>query len=98
MLPVRLRPLLGGADKKGRGQQPNKRESEHLRIGEQMKRGARRRKDGLRRTHLEPDKMRAFSLRSTIGIDPAWTETTPKGLILHGKALGEESEKLLANS
>lgn len=61
-------------------------------------RGARRRKDGLRRTHLEPDKMRAFSLRSTIGIDPAWTETTPKGLILHGKALGEESEKLLANS
>jgi len=57
-------------------------------------RGGRRRKDGLRRTHLEPNKSRAFGMKSTLIIDPEWTEGSPKGLILHAKPFLGESEKL----
>lgn len=45
--------------------------------------GAKRRKDGTRKTVLEPDKLRAFALKRAVGIDPAWTDTEPKGLILN---------------
>lgn len=45
--------------------------------------GAKRRRDGTRKTVLEPDKLRAFALRFPIGIDPKFTDTDPKGLILN---------------
>lgn len=44
----------------------------------------RRRKDGLRKTQLLPEKMRAFGLRNPIVIDPQWADTSQKGLILNG--------------
>lgn len=47
----------------------------------------RARKDGLRATVLEPDKIRAYGLRHGVRITPEWTtETpgTPKGLVLRG--------------
>ena len=47
--------------------------------------GARRRRDGLRRTVLEPDKLRAFALRHSISIEPEWTDGTVKGLKLQAK-------------
>lgn len=55
-------------------------------------RGGRRRSDGLRRTILEPDKMRSFGLDSALLIDPAWTDPSRKGLTLHGKLVPAESE------
>ena len=58
-------------------------------------RGARRRKDGLRRTQLEPDKLRAFALRSRLSIEPEWSETTPKGLILNARIVEEYTGKVV---
>jgi RecA-family ATPase len=43
----------------------------------------RRRKDGLRKTRLIPDKMRAFGLRQPLVLDPQWREGEAKGLILN---------------
>lgn len=40
------------------------------------------RKDGLRRTHLEPAKSRAFGLREPIYIAPSWTDDTHTGIVL----------------
>ena len=57
-------------------------------------RGARRRKDGLRRTQLEPDKLRAFALRSRLSIEPEWSETVPKGLILNARIVEEYTGKV----
>jgi RecA-family ATPase len=45
--------------------------------------GAKRRKDGTRLTQLEPSKLRAFALKHRIRIDPSWTGSEPKGLILN---------------
>ena len=52
----------------------------------------RPRKDGLRRTKLHPDKLRAFALRHDIKINPRFSEDTPKGLILEG-SWADEAEK-----
>lgn len=52
----------------------------------------RRRADGLRRTILEPDKMRAFGLESSVLIDPNWTDPSRKGLIFHAKPYTPDSE------
>jgi len=43
----------------------------------------RRRRDGLRKTKLVPDKIRAFGLRHALLLDPSWSGTQPKGLILN---------------
>lgn len=43
----------------------------------------RRRADGLRKTKLVPDKMRAFGLRQTLLLDPQWRDSDPKGLIIN---------------
>lgn len=56
-------------------------------------RGGRRRTDGLRRTILEPDKMRAFGLEAPILIDPAWTDDTRKGLKFHAKTVEPDDEE-----
>lgn len=46
--------------------------------------GCRTRKNGLRRTALVPDKLRSFGLEVPLGIEPAWTDESRKGLILNG--------------
>ena len=38
--------------------------------------------DGLRHTHIEPSKTRAFGLRAPIHIAPTWTDDTHSGIIL----------------
>jgi len=58
-------------------------------------RGARRRKDGLRRTQLEPDKLRAFALRSRLSIEPEWSEASPKGLILNARIVADYTDQPL---
>lgn len=52
----------------------------HIRAG-----AGRPRDDGLHPTILVPDKSRAFGLKRNILITPAWTNTTPNGLILKGE-------------
>jgi len=54
--------------------------------------GAKRRRDGTRKTCLEPSKLRAFALRHKIMIDPSFTEGTPKGLILNANPVYSRSE------
>lgn len=54
--------------------------------------GARRRRDGTRKTRLEPDKLRAYALDHTICIDPHKTDVEPKALILKASRLESTSE------
>lgn len=54
--------------------------------------GAKRRKDGTRKTRLEPDKLRAFALDHTIEIDPEKSEGIPKSLILRAKPIYGKGE------
>lgn len=49
----------------------------------------RPRKDGLRPSRIEPDKVRAFGLRNTLSIIPSWT--ADRGLKLERKELSEEN-------
>ncbi len=46
--------------------------------------GCRKRKNGLRRTALVPDKLRSYGLEVPLGIEPEWTNESRKGLILKG--------------
>ena len=50
-------------------------------------------KDGTRRTVLEPDKLRAFGLRHPIGIDPCFESVDRKALILNPYSPKVESEE-----
>jgi RecA-family ATPase len=43
--------------------------------------GCRKRKNGLRRTALVPDKLRSYGLEVPIGIEPSWLDESRKGLI-----------------
>ena len=54
--------------------------------------GARRRKDGTRKTRLEPDKLRAYGLGYTIGIDPQKVGVPAKSLILRTYQVKDDSE------
>lgn len=54
--------------------------------------GARRRKDGTRKTRVEPDKLRAFALDHVIEIDPVKVEGPPNSLILRAKPIYAKSE------
>lgn len=49
-----------------------------------IKSTGRKRVDGLVRTRLEPDKVRAFGLGQTIYITPSWTDSLKTGLLLEG--------------
>lgn len=49
--------------------------------------GAKRRKDGTRKTRLEPDKLRAFALDHVIAIDPKKSDMPYKSLILRASRL-----------
>lgn len=49
----------------------------------------RPRKDGLKPTFLEPDKVRAFGLRSKIKVIPEWATEARNGLILKGEVVDE---------
>lgn len=49
--------------------------------------GAKRRKDGTRKTRLEPDKLRAFALDHVIEINPEKLIGPPNSLILHANPL-----------
>jgi RecA-family ATPase len=48
----------------------------------QIRRRGKPREDGLRPTHLEPSKTRAFGLRESINIEPRWTDSAKTGLKL----------------
>lgn len=50
----------------------------------QVKAQGRPRKDGLSLTRLEPDKVRAYGLSSTVYITPQWTDSTKSALTLSG--------------
>jgi RecA-family ATPase len=54
--------------------------------------GAKRRKDGTRKTRLEPDKLRAFALDHTIAIDPLKVDGPPNSLILRASRLDPHPE------
>jgi RecA-family ATPase len=46
--------------------------------------GCRKRKNGLRRTALVPDKLRSYGLEVPLGVEPSWTDESRKGLIFKG--------------
>jgi archaellum biogenesis ATPase FlaH len=46
--------------------------------------GSKKRRNGLRLTQLEQDKLRSFGLDAPIKINPSWTGDDRKGLILQG--------------
>lgn len=53
----------------------------------------RRRKDGLRMSRLEADKVRAFGLREPIAIDPSWTgDEHSRGLHLAARIFADEND------
>lgn len=54
--------------------------------------GAKRRKDGTRKTRLEPEKLRAFALDHKIEIDPIKVSGPPDSLILKGNPIYERAE------
>jgi RecA-family ATPase len=54
--------------------------------------GAKRRKDGTRKTRLEPDKLRAFALDHIITIDPIKVKGHPTSLILQASRLEDVVE------
>jgi hypothetical protein len=54
--------------------------------------GAKRRKDGTRKTRLEPDKLRAFALDHVIAIDPIKVKGHPTSLILQASRLEDVVE------
>ncbi|HLE80783.1 MAG TPA: AAA family ATPase [Dehalococcoidia bacterium] len=53
----------------------------------------RPRKDGLRPTVLEPDKVRAWGLREGVSITPEWTTEEPRGIKLIGQSLISQPAK-----
>jgi RecA-family ATPase len=57
----------------------------------------RRRKDGLRKTQLLPDKMRAYGLRQSLLLDPAWTDPEHKGLIINAYSEEHDDDSLKEN-
>lgn len=54
--------------------------------------GAKRRRDGTRKTRLEPDKLRAFALDHVIAIDPKKIKGSPTSLILQASRLEDVVE------
>jgi RecA-family ATPase len=54
----------------------------------------RPRKNGLRPTHLEPDKQRAYGLQGTIYITPKWADEDKHGLSLSGSYSASKEHRL----
>jgi len=59
----------------------------------QVKAAGRPRKDGLSLTRLEPDKVRAWGLPSTLYISPTWTNDKKSGLILAGSYTADKDHR-----